>query len=139
MNLFKLLTYVISIYFIFCDDIIIDNNEEKINNELLFIQKLQSIIDEVEIEYKFKETLTDEEKKLFEKLIKGNEDINSIENREIIKELINKYENIKKEIELQKMTCEECQKEKKQFEEKCNQNENICEIDEDVCKEFCKE
>ena len=117
MNLFKLLTYVISIYFIFCDDIIIDNNEEKINNELLFIQKLQSIIDEVEIEYKFKETLTDEEKKLFEKLIEGNEDINSIEN----------------------MTCEECQKEKKQFEEKCNQNENICEIDEDVCKEFCKE
>ena len=138
MNFFNLLTDLLTIYFILCDDIINDNNEE-INNELFFIEKLQSIIEEVEIEYKFKESLTDEEKKLLEKLIEGNEDINHIENRNIIKELINKYENIKKEIEIKKMTCEECQKEKKQFEEKCFQNENICKMNEDICKEFCKE
>ena len=138
MNFFNLLTYLLTIYFILCDDIINDNNEE-INNELFFIEKLQSIIEEVEIEYKFKESLTDEEKNLLEKLIEGNEDINHIENRNIIKELINKYENIKKEIEIKKMTCEECQKEKKQFEEKCFQNENICKMNEDICKEFCKE
>ena len=138
MNFFNLLTYLLTIYFILCDDIINDNNEE-INNELFFIEKLQSIIEEVEIEYKFKESLTDEEKKLLEKLIEGNEDINHIENRNIIKELINKYENIKKEIKIKKMTCEECQKEKKQFEEKCFQNENICKMNEDICKEFCKE
>ena len=138
MNLFKIVIYIITIYFIFCDENILDNNEE-INNELFFIEKLQSIIEEVEIEYKFKESLTDEEKKLLEKLIEGNEDINHIENRNIIKELINKYENIKKEIEIKKMTCEECQKEKKQFEEKCFQNENICKMNEDICKEFCKE
>ena len=96
MNLFKIVIYIITIYFIFCDDNILDNNEEIINNELFFIEKIQSIIDEVEIEYKFKESLTDVEKKLLEKIIEGKEDFNTIETRKIIKELIKKYEDIKK-------------------------------------------
>ena len=137
MNLFKIVIYIITIYFIFCDDNILDNNEEIINNELFFIEKIQSIIDEVEIEYKFKESLTDVEKKLLEKIIEGKEDFNTIETRKIVKELIKKYEDIKKFNEIKNMTCEECQKEKKKFQEKCYQNENICNIVEDVCKEFC--
>ena len=115
MNLFKIVIYIITIYFIFCDDNILDNNEEIINNELFFIEKIHSIIDEVEIEYKFKESLTDVEKKLLEKIIEGKEDFNTIETRKIIKELIKKYEDIKKFNEIKNMTCEECQKEKKNF------------------------
>ena len=115
MNFFNLLTYLLTIYFILCDDNILDNNEEIINNELFFIEKIQSIIDEVEIEYKFKESLTDVEKKLLEKIIEGKEDFNTIETRKIVKELIKKYEDIKKVNEIKNMTCEECQKEKKNF------------------------
>ena len=137
MNLFKIVIYIITIYFIFCDDNILDNNEEIINNELFFIEKIQSIIDEVEIEYKFKESLTDVEKKLLEKIIEGKEDFNTIETRKIVKELIKKYEDIKKVNDIKNMTCEECQKEKKKIQEKCYQNENICNIVEDICKEFC--
>lgn len=135
MNLFQKFIYLFIFCFVICDDDIINDEDDKIKEEVMLIQQLEKIINEVEIEYKFKESLTEEEKKLLESL---NDDleINPIEIRDKIKDLIEKYKTIKEEIELEKMTCEQCLEDKKKFEEKCIVND--CNIEEYICEEFCK-
>ena len=137
MNLLKIFFYLFILYFVICEDDIINDEDNKIKEGIMFIQQLEKIINEVEIEYKFKENLTDEKKNQLENLTEEFKN-NSVEFRKIIKDLIDKYEKIKEEDKIEKITCEECLEEKKKFEEKCNVNGNLCNLEEDICNDFCK-
>ncbi len=137
MNLLKIFFYLFILYFVNCEDDIINDEDNKIKEGIMFIQQLEKIINEVEIEYKFKANLTDEEKNKLENLTEEFKN-NSVEFRKIIKDLIDKYEKIKEEDKLEKITCEEYLEKKKKYEEKCNVNSNKCNLEEDICNDFCK-